>query len=153
MKSRPFFLFAALLVSFFGWGAGCGGLPSYQINVSTPHKDVLRLLVILESRAAPEVYREIALQEMEKARAQSRYWPHPLYEVSVDFRLDSFERDRLAHVLVRLGGEAPSAGGMIPNPGGEAHTAGGTAHTAGGTAQSAGGTAGSIAPVVETTLY
>ncbi len=116
MKSHGGFLSATLIASAIGWGAGCGGLPAYQINISAPHKDVLRLLVILEDRAAPETYREIALREVEKARAQSRYWPYPLYEVSVDFRLDTAGRDRLAHVLVRLGNESGSPEGESGSP-------------------------------------
>jgi hypothetical protein len=92
---------SASLILLLTCSLGCGALPSYQIKVGSSHKDVVNMVVYLPDRAGPEVYRRIALQELQRIRT-SGTGGLPLYEVNFEFRRNDGQRDRLARVLVRM---------------------------------------------------
>lgn len=104
---------AACFLSALGMAAlaaGCGVLPSYQLKVSEPHKDVVHLTIYLAQKSGPGVYHGIAYRELARIQAEERRGV-PLYEVNFEFRRLDGDRERLARVVFRLP-EASDAGEM-----------------------------------------
>ena len=97
--------------------AGCAGLPSYGVNVTSPNKDTVRLEIILEKEASPEIYQTIALRELERIhtqRGRDREINLPLYEASFDFHITSPRWKRLARVRVQFQSDQARQGGISP---------------------------------------
>lgn len=92
---------SAAVIALLGLIGGCSALPSYQLKISTPHKDVLHLTIYLPDRVEPVVYQRIALRELERMNGWESAAGLPLYEVEFEFRRSDPERERLARVVVR----------------------------------------------------
>jgi len=96
------------VIALLGLIGGCRALPSYQLKISTPHKDVLHLTIYLPDRVESLVYQKIALRELERINGwESSTAGLPLYEVEFEFRRSDPERERLARVVVRLDEDDP----------------------------------------------
>jgi hypothetical protein len=98
MSGYRLILFAAFALGI----AGCSMAAPYRAIVSSPHKDVVRFVVFLEDRAPMEVYRRIALQEIDRMRALESEREFPLYEARFEFHRDGPRAEKLAQVTVYI---------------------------------------------------
>ncbi len=94
--------------------AGCTVVPVYRLTRTSPHKDVLRCVVYMKERAEPEVYRRIALQEVDRIRSEGGSRKFPLYEVTFEFLGGSSQR--LAKVLVFPADEPQTPAEVVKAP-------------------------------------
>jgi hypothetical protein len=105
--------FAALLLT----APGCSALPSYQLRISSPQKDVLHMAVYLPERADSSVYRRIALEELARIQSELQERRLPLYEVDFEFRRNDPEREKLARVVAHLVDDlVPPEGELVEAP-------------------------------------